>query len=66
MNRSDYRKIAKEHGISVKEVKRDMQEAINSAYVNPNAEALSVPRKGKTPTPDEFIDYMVDKVKKGK
>lgn len=29
--RKIYRKIAREHGVSVAEVKRDMQEAINAA-----------------------------------
>jgi len=63
MNRSTYRKIARKHGVSVKEVKQDMQEAINSAYINPNAEAQKIPRKGDVPTPDEFISYTIAKLK---
>lgn len=57
MNRAVYRKVARQHKISVAEVKQEMQLAINSAYVTPNAAALAVPRKGAIPTPDEFIDY---------
>ena len=30
--RKIYRKIAREHGVSVTEVKQDMQTAINAAY----------------------------------
>ena len=33
--RKIYRQIAKEHGVTVAEVKRDMQEAISAAYQNP-------------------------------
>lgn len=64
MNRKYYREIAKKHGVSVDEVKRDMQLAINEAYINPNTTALNVPRKGDVPTPDEFVDHVVSKIKK--
>lgn len=63
MNRSIIRKIAKKHGVSVEEVRRDMQAAINAAYVNPGAAALSVPKKGDVPTPEEFINYCTRVVK---
>ena len=33
--RKIYRKIARENGVSVKEVKEDMQAAITAAYQNP-------------------------------
>lgn len=63
MNRKGYRKIAKKYGVSTQEVKRDMQEAINQAYVTPTNKALEVFKSGKIPTVDEFIDYAVNKVK---
>lgn len=59
MNRSILRKIAKENGVSVAEVRREMQLAIEASYTNPNAAALAVPRKGAVPTPEELIDYCV-------
>ena len=70
--RKIYRKIAKEHGVSVKEVKRDMQEAITVAYQNPPQDGgviaayqQRVLRKGDIPTPDEFIRYAAHKIKAG-
>lgn len=68
--RKVYRQIAKKHGVSVADVKRDMQEALNYAYNNtPNdgvtgAYQNQVPRKGEIPTPDEFIRYAAKEVKK--
>lgn len=63
MNRSIIRKISKENGVSVEEVRREMRFAIEAAYGNPNAEALTVPRKGDVPTPEEFIDYCAQMIK---
>ena len=62
MNRSIIRKVARKHGVSVAEVRRDMQLAINAAYEKPNAAALAVPRKGAIPTPEEFIKYIANVV----
>ena len=62
MNRKAYRQIAKKHGVSVDEVKRDMQEAVNEAYKNPNFHARAVDYKGEKPTVDEFIDHMVRRI----
>lgn len=68
--RKIYRRIAKEHGVSVTEVKRDMQEAITAAYQNPPQDGgviaayqRRVPRKGEIPTPDELIRYAAKKIK---
>ena len=61
INRSQMRKIinqvAKKHGVTAAEVKRDMQHVINSAFVNPTKTAQAIPKKGNIPTPDEFITY---------
>ena len=46
--RKIYRQIAKEHGVTVAEVKRDMQ----------------VPHREETPTPEEVIRYASAKEKK--
>ena len=63
MNRKTYRKIARKHGISVNEVKSEMQAAINTAYTKPNLQALNIPRKNEIPTIDEFISYAIKEVK---
>lgn len=69
-NRSTYRKIAKKHGVTAKEVKQDMQDALNFAYNNPKnndvivAYQNQVPRKGDVPTPDEFINHATKKLGK--
>jgi len=57
MNRNLYRKIAKMHGVSVAELKREMQSAIDEAYIIPTPQAMQVPRQDVVPTVDEFIDY---------
>lgn len=56
-----YKQIAKEHGVSVAEVKRDMQEAINAAYADPNIYANYVERKNEIPTPEEFIIHLANR-----
>lgn len=67
--RSIYRKIAKEHGVTVAEVKRDMQAAVDHAYQKSDKtteETLAqsqVPSRGETPTTKEFIRYAAQKVK---
>ena len=67
--RSIYRKIAKQYGVSVNEVKEEMQMALNHAYTKtPNdgiteAYQKQVPSRGEIPTPDEFIRYAVNKIK---
>jgi len=53
-----YKQIAKKHGISVEEVKREMRSAIETARnnPNPNAQAEFSRRFGdRTPTPEELI-----------
>lgn len=65
-----YRKIAKEHGVSVEQVKREMQDAIDYAYQNkPNDELTAfnqnrVPRKDEIPTVEEFIKYGANRINK--
>lgn len=68
--RKIYREIARKNGVSVKDVKRDMQAAITAAYQNPpkdggviSAYQRQVPRKGEIPTPEEFIRYAAGKVR---
>lgn len=67
--RNIYRKIAKEHGITVAEVKRDMQAAIDRAYqkndktVSEKVEQSKVPSCGEIPTVKEFIRYASDSMK---
>ena len=68
-NRKIYRKIAKENNTTIVEVKREMQMALEYGYKNPSnsimkAHQNQVPHKGEIPTPEEFIAYVVDKIKK--
>lgn len=55
--RKIYRKIAKKQGVSVAEVKKDMQEAIDMSFLSANLYTRSIPCKGEKPTPSEFISY---------
>ena len=67
--RKIYREVAKKHGVSVKEVKEEMQKALDHAYSNTADDGVivayqkQVPSKGDIPTPEEFIKYAANKVK---
>lgn len=68
--RSVYRKIARKNGVSVQEVKDEMQKAINEAWNNPNKtkEAAFMQAQfganGQTPTSEEFIKSVSKAVKR--
>jgi len=55
--------IAEAHGISVEEVWREMDLAVEAARNNPDPEARArfaqIPCKGDTPTTEEFMAYVV-------
>lgn len=70
--RKIYKQIAKKHGVTVAEVRADIQSAITAAYTEPSSDneitkayQNRIPRKGEIPTPEEFIHY-VTKVTKNK
>jgi hypothetical protein len=48
---------SREHGVSVKEVKRDIQAAVDHAYAKPNFHARCVFSESEKPTVDEFIAH---------
>lgn len=60
-----YRKVAKLHGVSANEVKKEVETAIRAAYQNPEsteshkAWQQCVPAAAPVPTADEFIAYAV-------
>ena len=60
IHKSVFQRIAEEHGVTVGEIKKDMQKAIDAAYENPNVNAETVPRRNDIPTIDEFIRYIAD------
>ena len=53
-----YKKIARKHGVSVEQAKKDVQEAIDITFMSPSFYARSIPCKGEKPTPEEFISYV--------
>ena len=71
--RKIYRELAKKHGVSVKEVREDMQAALTEAYTNPlnnnvitKAYQNRVPHQGEIPTPEEAVRYLAGEVKKNR
>jgi len=58
MDKKIYEAVAEKHGISLAELKQQIQVAINAAYVSPTPEALKVSRKNGTPTVDEVMNYI--------
>lgn len=61
------KKLAKQKGISEKEVRREIEIAIKEAMKSPEPQAQafwkSIPHKGEQPTPEEVIVYIADMVK---
>jgi len=55
--------IARCEGISVVALKKEMQAAINEAYMTPSLHAKLIPSKGDIPTVEEFMEYTVQKIK---
>ena len=55
-----FEEIARKEQITVEEAIKEMQIAINAAFENPTPAALSIPRKGKIPTPQEFVEYVAN------
>lgn len=59
--------IALKHGVSVEDVKRDMQAAINDSFQNPTPQqkALqdSIDRKAEIPTSEELIYFIAKNIK---
>ena len=59
-------RIAEAHGVSVEQVWRDMDLAVEAARNNPDpkarAEFAQIPCKGDTPTTEEFMAYVVKKI----
>lgn len=67
--RKIYKKVAKQNGVSIAEVKREIQAAITATYTDPlnqneitKAYQRRVPCKGEIPTPDELIRYLAHEV----
>lgn len=60
-----FKVIARQHGISVKEVKAEMQKNIDEARSNPDPEKQAEFSRyfgDRTPTPEEFIYVMTKKL----
>ncbi|WRS26505.1 sporulation initiation factor Spo0A C-terminal domain-containing protein [Oscillospiraceae bacterium MB08-C2-2] len=68
--RSIYRKIARKHGVTAADVKRDMQAALDYAYQSPNktqsekAMQARLSMDSAAPTPEEFIRRAAGQIKK--
>ncbi|MDC7289787.1 hypothetical protein NXH76_18510 [Blautia schinkii] len=65
-----YRKVAKKYGVTLKEVRQEIQTCITEAYTDPlnqneitGAYQKRVPCKGEIPTPEELIRYLARKEK---
>lgn len=60
-----YERIAAENSMSVEEVRKEIAQAIEGAFNNPDATfeqrlfQASIPRAGSLPTPDELIRFLV-------
>lgn len=61
-----FKKVAKQNGISVEEVKSEIQSAIEIAMLNPDPAIREqwnqIPHKGETVSPEEIIAYLINKI----
>ena len=59
--------LAAQNGVSVEEIRREIEIAIDAAIANPDPEAQKqweqILKDGRKPTPEEFIEYMADKIR---
>lgn len=67
--RKVYREVAKQNGVSVQEVKREMQAAITEAYnARESGETAKAWKdlqcRGEVPTPEELIGFVLREVLK--
>ncbi len=60
------RQTAKKLGISVAELKKEIQNAVDDAYKNPTDSAKTVPRNQAVPTPEELLDYTLKEQQKNR
>lgn len=64
-----YREIAKKHGVTETEVKKEIQAAIDHAYKKPDKTAresrvqTAIARNGETPTTEELIAHVIRQIK---
>ncbi len=65
------KQVAKENGVTVKEVREEIQKAITEAWKNPPADGgvtaayqRKVPCKGEIPTPEELIRYAAAEIRR--
>ena len=67
--RNVFRKVAKKHGVSIYEVRREMQEAIRYGYDHCPSDGVTrsyqmrVPRQGEVPTSEEFVQFAAKKIR---
>lgn len=59
--------LARKHGETPEQVRAAMQQAIDAAFSVPEdhparQEQMKIPCKGPRPTPEEFIEYMVNRL----
>lgn len=63
------RRVASENGVSLSEVRREIQIAIDAAMSNPDpavqAQWKAMSREGKVPSPEEVIIYLTEKIQDG-
>ena len=56
--------VAKKHGVSVEEVRWEIEQAISAAKESQEEKAVrfwsAVPHKGERPTPEEVIAYLIE------
>lgn len=69
--RKIYRRIARENGVTVKEVRDEIQGAVSAAYQNPPEDGGvtaacqgRIPCRGGIPTPEEVIRFAAGEIQK--
>ena len=62
-NKDIFKSIAKQHGVSEEEVKREIEKSIAEACKDPNAPINKI-GKDKVPTPEEVIEHVLREVAK--
>ena len=66
-----YQKVAKDCGISVENLKQEIQSCIDEAYLSQNKSRATklhqdmVPRQGGIPSTEELLRFLIKKIEQG-
>ena len=63
MKKDIFKEVARQHGVTEEEVRREIEKSIAEACKDPNAPINKI-GKGKVPTPEEVMEHVLKEISK--